>query len=478
MREQKKDHFPTCIPEIEKIIGYTFRDKSLITQAFTRTSFCNERDSGYQSNEVLEFIGDSVLSVAIITFLTEMHAERYEHGIKTIFGEGDFSNIKSKLSDKKNLSECIGAIGLEKYLRLGEGDKKLGIEKEPSVKEDLFESIIGATYIDCERDIRTVMGVVSKMLDVSIYAVKTPPTQSSKNALQEFCADKKRKLPQPIYKTLSEDGPDHKKVYERGVYVGERLVASAKGKNLKLADAGAAELALKILLSEEETMKKATETESEAKPKSTTSKGSTSTQKEKKANGGTKNETKASAANTPSNEKSNATSEKKVVKKRPEKRLKEKETVSKTPKESPTKAPTSANRSKDNKKQTVVNKNTTPKSENNPTESQAKTALNLTRPTTKVQNAPTSSAAKLKNHATKSKVATPTFKDLGESREGGKTVYRVECIFMGKSTIGVGASRPEAKEDAAGRILSSITSQGEKKQKNESGTKAKRPKRK
>ena len=250
------------------------------------------------------------------------------------------------------------------------------------------------------------------------------------------------------------------------------------GKYVKLADAGAAELALKILLSEEETMKKPTETESEVKPKSTTSKGNTSTQKEKKANGGTKNETKASAANTPSNEKSNATSEKKVVKKRPEKRLKEKETVSKTPKESPTKAPTPTNRSKDNKKQTVLNKNTTPKSENNPTESQAKTTLNLTRLTTKLQNAPTSSAAKLKNHATKSKVATPTFKDLGESREGGKTVYRVECIFMGKSTIGVGASRPEAKEDAAGRILSSITSQGEKKQKNESGTKAKRPKRK
>ena len=105
MKQEKKDIFPTCLPEIEKIIGYTFRDKSLITQAFTRTSFCNENGGAYQSNEVLEFIGDSVLSVSIITFLMDMHAERYEHGIRTVFGEGDFSNIKSKLSDKKNLSE-------------------------------------------------------------------------------------------------------------------------------------------------------------------------------------------------------------------------------------------------------------------------------------------------------------------------------------------------------------------------------------
>ncbi len=439
MKEQKKDNFPTYIPEIEKIIGYTFRDKSLITQAFTRTSFCNEHDSGYQSNEVLEFIGDSVLSVAIITFLTEMHAERYQHGIKTIFGEGDFSNIKSKLSDKKNLSECIGAIGLEKYLRLGEGDKKLGIEKEPSVKEDLFESIIGATYIDCDRDISTVMRVVSKMLDISIYAVKTPPTQSSKNALQEFCADKKRKLPQPLYKTIGEEGPDHKKVYERGVYIGERMVASAKGKNLKLADAGAAEAALKILVSEEtariEATKPTTKTEPKAKPTARTDL-----------------ETKIAAQETAKKKTARKKTEKKV---NPTDSKKSRETN--PPVSKPEVKETRANPQKDGKKQTKVDKANTANEEKKPIEKSANIGSNLTRPTTKTQNTPVSAAAKLKNHATKSKVATPTFKDLGESREGGKTVYRVECIFMGKSTVGVGASRPEAKEDAASRILSAIT---------------------
>ena len=440
MKDQKKDHFPTYIPEIEGIIGYTFRDKSLITQAFTRTSFCNEHGGGYQSNEVLEFIGDSVLSVAIITFLTEMHAERYQHGIKTVFGEGDFSNIKSKLSDKKNLSECIGALGLEKYLRLGEGDKKLGIEKEPSVKEDLFESIIGATYIDCERDISTVMRVVSRMLDVSIYAVKTPPTQSSKNALQEFCADKKRKLPQPIYKTLGEEGPDHKKVYERGVYIGERLVASAKGKNLKLADAGAAEAALKLLLSEEA----ARAEKKEAEP------------------------TVNATASTPA--------EKKRTGKKPEKRLKQvegKKPTATTAKDKKETAPdTKKGESKKHKgASTAPAKAAEEKAPQRPT-----TALTRTAAPTNGQEA--SSAARLKAHATKSKVATPTFKDLGESRENGKTVYRIECIFMGKSTVGVGASRPEAKEDAASRTLSSIIEKNEKKPARPTRKGARGPKRK
>ena len=102
-------NFRKYIPEIEKTIDYTFRDKSLLKQAFTRTSFCNEHSKEseipYESNEVLEFFGDSVLSAAIITLLLKEHTKKYEHGIKTKLKEGDFSNIKSKLSDKKNLSE-------------------------------------------------------------------------------------------------------------------------------------------------------------------------------------------------------------------------------------------------------------------------------------------------------------------------------------------------------------------------------------
>lgn len=247
--------FIKCIPEIEKKIGYTFKDKSLLTQAFTRSSFCNEhRAMGKReiiSNEVLEFFGDSVLSTAIISMMLTGKTERYEFGIYTKLNEGDFSNIRSKLSDKRNLSRSMATLGLQKYLRMGEGDAKLGIENEPSVMEDLFESIIGAVYIDCGMDIKRVIKVVSGMLDVNVYfSSEAAPIQSYKNALQEWCADKKHRLPAPVYKTVSESGPDHKRVFERAVYIGDRLVATGKGKNQKLADAAAAEAALEILKNE------------------------------------------------------------------------------------------------------------------------------------------------------------------------------------------------------------------------------------
>ncbi len=250
-------NFKNCIPEIEKKIGYIFKDKSLLTQAFTRSSFCNEHKTrgkrGYISNEVLEFFGDSVLSTAIISMMLREKTERYEHGIYTELNEGDFSNIRSKLSDKRNLSRSMATLGLQKYLQMGEGDAKLGIENEPSVMEDLFESIVGAVYIDCGMDILRVIKLVSGMLDVSVYfSSDSAPIQSYKNALQEWCADRKHRLPAPVYKTISESGPDHKRIYERSVYIGDRLVATGKGKNQKIADSAAAEAALEILKHENE----------------------------------------------------------------------------------------------------------------------------------------------------------------------------------------------------------------------------------
>lgn len=247
--------FDKHIKEIEDKIGYTFNDKSLLKQAFTRSSYCNENRGStglkYQSNEVLEFFGDSVLSAAIVTLLMRDCMKRYEHGISTELNEGDFSNIKSMLSDKKNLSLATKSMNIEKYLLLGEGDTKLGVQDEPSVMEDLFESIIGAIYVDSGNDMKSVINSVSKMLDVKSYSSERgAPIQSYKNSLQEWCADKKHKRPAPIYKTVSESGPDHKKVYERACYIGDKVYGIGQGKNLKLADSAAAEEALKALTAE------------------------------------------------------------------------------------------------------------------------------------------------------------------------------------------------------------------------------------
>lgn len=262
------------IKKIEKIIGYTFLDKSLLVQAFTRTSFCNENRkkgvSPYQSNEVLEFFGDSILSSAIVTLFINEYSERYEHGIKTKFAEGDFTVIKSRLSDKKNLSERIRELDLGKYLRMGEGDSKLGIAEEASVLEDLFESIVGAVYIDSGKNMQTVIALVSKMLDIKKVISRADKDgapnseRSAKNRLQEWCADKKRRLPSPVYKTVGESGPEHKKIYERACFIGDTQYAIGRGKNLKAADMDAAEKTLEILIKSEGRVTKNDENERQA----------------------------------------------------------------------------------------------------------------------------------------------------------------------------------------------------------------------
>ena len=246
------EKFLKSIDTIENIIGYTFRDKSLITQAFTRGSFCNEANvrAGvkYQSNEVLEFFGDSVLSCAIVTLLIRDRSERYRYGIRTELDEGDFSVIRSNLSDKKNLSDNIGRLGLEKYLIMGEGDVKVGIMNEASVKEDLLESIIGAVYIDSDFSLEAAISVVAKMLDASVYLKRVSiPSQSPKNALQEWCADKKRRLPPPEYKTVEESGPDHDKRYRVRCYIDGVAYGEGEGKSLKIAGSEAARATLQML---------------------------------------------------------------------------------------------------------------------------------------------------------------------------------------------------------------------------------------
>ncbi len=244
--------FQEHIEQIEAKIGYVFRDKSLLEQAFTCQSFCNEQIGAAaqrQSNQVLEFYGDSILSAAIVSMLIRDRSRRYIYGISTDLDEGDLTNIKSRLSDKKHLSQSLRALGLQVYLHMGEGDKKLGIGNTPSVMEDLFESIIGAVYIDAGMRMEPVMETLAHMLDLSEYfhAQDGAVLKSQKNRLQEYCADRSRRLPPPVYETAAQEGPEHMRIYTRTCRIGERICGIGQGKNCKEADEAAARDALSHL---------------------------------------------------------------------------------------------------------------------------------------------------------------------------------------------------------------------------------------
>ena len=237
--------------EIEKKIGYTFRDKALLRQAFTRESYCNEMRAvgvDVQSNEVLEFCGDSVLGASVITILMEKYSELSASGMKTRLDEGWFSNVKSRLSDKHMLSERVFELGLYEYLLLNRGDEKMNIATQPSVMEDLFESIIGAVYFDSGKNMSLVISIIEGMLDVDKYLErydKTAP-KSSKNLLQEWCQDKK--LERPVYTVVAESGPEHQKSYTVLCEIEGTPYAEGKGKNKKAAESDAAEKTYQMLI--------------------------------------------------------------------------------------------------------------------------------------------------------------------------------------------------------------------------------------
>lgn len=241
------------VSEVERVIGYTFSDESLLVQAFTRTSYCNEHaQQGYQSNEVLEFFGDSVLSAALVSIFIRDYATRKTHGISTQFNEGELSVIKSNLSDKKNLSRSMRGLNLARYLIMGEGDKKEGVMREASVMEDLYESILGAVYIDSGCSITAVIGVVERTLDTSIFLERRAPVQSYTGLLQEYCQDRSRRLPLPVYRTQKKEGPEHQPIYEQLCMIGDRVEGVGYAKSTKEANNLAAKAALEALRARDE----------------------------------------------------------------------------------------------------------------------------------------------------------------------------------------------------------------------------------
>lgn len=151
---------------IESRIGYRFRNGDLLQQAFVRRSYAAE--NGGEHNEVLEFIGDKVLDFAVTKLLTERYGRMTDGAEWREFSceldEAALSQRRASLVCKKTLSQRIDELGFADYLIMGRGDQRKHAEREPSVKEDLFEAILGAVALDCGWNGKTLQEVVEKML--------------------------------------------------------------------------------------------------------------------------------------------------------------------------------------------------------------------------------------------------------------------------------------------------------------------------
>ena len=235
------------VQEIEDVIGYRFRNKGLLIQAFTRSSYRNEHPD-FPDNEVLELIGDSVLSLSVLTYFKHTYAKNTPKGLVTDWDEGKLSALKNALVNKRQLAERMECLGLHRYLLLSRGDAASDIAREASVKEDLFESILGAVYVDADMNFDTASAVVRQMLDIGMLVEQSAQKVhlSFRNDLQEWCQHKKRKFQTPVYveqQFADDDFCSTVSIPEIG------LSATGKGKNTKYARENAAKSMLDLLAS-------------------------------------------------------------------------------------------------------------------------------------------------------------------------------------------------------------------------------------
>jgi ribonuclease-3 len=157
---------------IQDTIGYHFKTIDLLVQAFTRKSYAEE--NGGNDNEVLEFIGDKVLDICVVRYLTDSfgsfsneNSVGWSQGrveFQSEYDEGKLTRMKANLVQKRTLSHRMDCLGFAEFLRMGQGDIERHMEQQSSVKEDLFEAILGAVALDSNWDMEKMQNVVEQML--------------------------------------------------------------------------------------------------------------------------------------------------------------------------------------------------------------------------------------------------------------------------------------------------------------------------
>ena len=217
--------------EIEEKIGYFFREPSYLVLAFTHRSFVNENRDAKEHNERLEFLGDSILGLLIAEYL-------YRYLPTT--PEGELSYLRSRLVEASSCVTYVQKLEVEPYLLLGKGERRNGGRGRESILADLFEAIIGAIYLD--GGIEAARRFLFKNFSHEIDSILKTPLRNWKAQLQDYCQKKYHQT--PLYKVVSESGPDHSKTFRISVIIGKEEMGYGEGASKKEAQQGAAQKAL------------------------------------------------------------------------------------------------------------------------------------------------------------------------------------------------------------------------------------------
>jgi len=219
----------------ERHAGIRFREPEFLNQAFTHRSFANELGETGENNERLEFLGDSVLGVAVSEYLYETLTDQ---------PEGELARIKSFVVSEASLSEIARRMRVDNYILIGRGEEYSGGRSKKALLADALEAIIGAYYLDS--GFLPARALVSRLLVPEINKVlENRHAKDYKTLLQEHV--QKRMKTYPRYRVVQKTGPDHDKTFLIEVHIGERAFGAGRGKNKKEAEQDAARIAYEAM---------------------------------------------------------------------------------------------------------------------------------------------------------------------------------------------------------------------------------------
>jgi ribonuclease-3 len=216
----------------KKIFGVPMKDFELLLRAFTHRSYLNEhKKTVSEHNERLEFLGDAVLELVVTEYLYSKYSEP----------EGILTNWRSSLVRTESIGAAATKLGFEEYLRLSRGEKRGSERARAQILANCFEAVIGAIYLDQGYD-QAAEFITANILNTFEGILESGAWVDAKSQLQETTQSKVGFT--PVYKVLSELGPDHDKVFEVGVFVEDKLLGKGEGPSKQAAQQKAAEAAL------------------------------------------------------------------------------------------------------------------------------------------------------------------------------------------------------------------------------------------
>lgn len=239
LKREENSQYPPPKERLEKIIGYTFTDKSLLETALTHSSKSNElknKGVAVECNERLEFLGDSVLSIVVSQYIYIRYKD---------CKEGELTKIRSSVVCEKALAKYSDKIHLGDYLMIGHGEEKGGARHLPSITSDAFEALIAAIFLDCGQNTEKVRGFILPFVIDEIDDIERRSSfVDHKTALQQIVQQVNGERLQ--YVLVSESGPDHNKTFEVEARLNSNVIGRGKGSTKRDAEQNAAKEALAL----------------------------------------------------------------------------------------------------------------------------------------------------------------------------------------------------------------------------------------